>query len=139
MEKIGNIRAESRDITRRTKAALSEMAIYQAQSQEYEEQVKYYQQELQSAQERAAKGEDFDEAAAKTIKIHLRDQQRAKTPLPSYDEEEENPHPGRQHFDAYPTADGLSRPYGAFPVFQPAAPSGQLRHYRKETERIIEM
>ena len=55
-----------------------------------------------------------------------------------YDEEEEI-RPGRQRFDAYPTADGLSRPYGAFPVFQPAPVPGYARHFRKEVPRPIEL
>ena len=55
------------------------------------------------------------------------------------DEEEEVKRPGREHYDAYPTKDGLSRPYGAFPVFQPAKPSANLRHYRTETERPIQL
>jgi len=46
---------------------------------------------------------------------------------------------GRQKPDAYPTGDELSRPYGAFPVFQPSSPPGYIRHYRKEGELAIEI
>jgi hypothetical protein len=46
---------------------------------------------------------------------------------------------GRKKFDAYPTANGLSRPYGAFPVFQTAPPPGYIRHYRTEGARAIEI
>ena len=96
---------------------------------------------MERANERTQRGEAFDEFADKMVKLHERDaitaQSRQRNGFDSDDEEERRP--GRQHFDAYPTADGLSRPYGAFPVFQPGAPSGQLRHYRKETVRPIEL
>ena len=73
--------------------------------------------------------------------MHERDLMNAETmrnkQFDSDDEEEVRP--GREHYDAYPTKDGLSRPYGAFPVFQPAKPSPNLRHYRTETDRPIQL
>ena len=144
-ERSGNLRASAMTIRRKKLAALAESAIYQAQAAELEEEKQAAQEELQKAGERTQRGEAFDEYAGKMVKLYERDVATAKmaktrgaNPWDSDDEDEEKK-PGRQHFDAYPTADGLSRPYGAFPVFQPGAPSGQLRHYRKETLRPIEL
>ena len=144
-ERSGNIRASAMNIRRKKLAALAESAIYQAQSAELEEEKQAAQAELQKAGERTQRGEAFDEYAEKMIKLYQRDvatsklaKTRSANPWDS-DDEDDMKKPGRQHFDAYPTADGLSRPYGAFPVFQPGAPSAQLRHYRKETLRPIEL
>jgi chromosome segregation ATPase len=126
--------------TRRKKmAALSEMAMYQAQGDELGEQKEVVKQQLQDAEERASRGEAFDEQAQKMLAMHERDirnSARRKREVDG-DDDEEDGSPGRQKFDAYPTVDGLSRPYGAFPVFQPAAPAPNLRHYRKEPPRRI--
>lgn len=145
LERSGNLRASAMTIRRKKLAALAESAIYQAQTAELEEEKQAAQEELQKANERTQRGEAFDEYSEKMVKLYERDVATAKmaktrggNPWDSDDEDEEKK-PGRQHFDAYPTADGLSRPYGAFPVFQPGAPSGQLRHYRKETLRPIEL
>ena len=144
-ERSGNIRASAMNIRRKKLAALAESAIYQAQSAELEEEKQAAQAELQKAGERTQRGEAFDDYAEKVIKLYQRDvatsklaKTRSANPWDS-DDEDDMKKPGRQHFDAYPTADGLSRPYGAFPVFQPGAPSAQLRHYRRETLRPIEL
>ncbi|OHT14907.1 hypothetical protein TRFO_14702 [Tritrichomonas foetus] len=142
-EKSGSLRAEAMALRRKKMAAMAESSVYKTQSDELQEQKESIRKELQTAGERTQRGEAFDEYAEKMITMHIRDKMSATLPhrgdeyLELDDEEERRP--GRQHFDAYPTADGLSRPYGAFPVFQPGAPSGQLRHYRNETQRPIEL
>lgn len=141
LEKGGNVRADTMKMRRKKMAALSEMAIYQAQQGELQEQKKIIESEIQEAGSRTARGESFDDYADKMVKMIERDIKTAHSPkrkslFDSDDEDEERP-PGRQKFDAYPTADGLSRPYGAFPVFQPAEPSPNLRYYKKEEERPI--
>jgi chromosome segregation ATPase len=142
-ERSGSLRAETMILRRKKMAALAETAIYQAQGTELEEEKQSVKEEIEKAGERVQNGEAFDDYAAKVVKMHERDvmtrsEQRTRPGTFDSDDEEER-RPGRPHFDAYPTADGLSRPYGAFPVFQPAPPSGQLRHYRKETLRPIEL
>jgi hypothetical protein len=140
-ERSGALRAEAMSLRRKKMAALAETAIYQAQGTELEEEKVSVKEEMDKAAERVGRGEAFDAYAGKVVRMHERDittaGSRTKSALDSDDEEEKQT--GRKHFDAYPTADGLSRPYGAFPVFQPAPPSGQLRHYRKETLRPIEL
>lgn len=141
-EKSGALRAESMSLRRKKMAALSEMAVYKAQSAELEEEKQEIKEQMEAAGERTQRGDSFDDYAAKMIKMHKRDLVSSQTTTRKTDfdsDDEEERRPGRQHFDAYPTADGLSRPYGAFPVFQPAQPSGQLRHYRNETQRPIEL
>jgi chromosome segregation ATPase len=142
-ERSGALRAEAMALRRKKMAALAETVIYQAQGTELEEEKQAVKEEMSSAAEKVQAGRAFDDYAAKIIKMHERDvttrgSTRSRPGTFDSDDEEERK-PGRQHFDAYPTADGLSRPYGAFPVFQPQAPSGQLRHYRKETLRPIEL
>ena len=141
LEKGGNIRAETMKLRRKKMAALSEMAIYQAQQDDLQEQKEAVKEEIKQAESRTARGEAFDEYAEKIVRMHERDIKTAQTPRRKsiFDEEddEEEKQPGRQKFDAYPTADGLSRPYGAFPVFQPGDPSPNLRYYRKEDSRPI--
>lgn len=144
-ERSGNIRASAMTIRRKKLAALAESAIYQAQTAELEDEKQALREELEKAGERTQRGEAFDEYAEKVIKLYQRDSAAAKLAQTrgvngwDSDDEDEMRKPGRQHFDAYPTADGLSRPYGAFPVFQPGGPSGQLRHYRREVMRPIEL
>jgi chromosome segregation ATPase len=142
-ERSGALRAETMTLRRKKMAALAETAIYQAQGTELEEEKQAVKAEIAEASERADAGEAFDGYAAKIVKMHERDVGRRSPgrsrPGTNDSDDEEQMRPGRQHFDAYPTADGLSRPYGQFPVFQPAEPSGQLRHYRKETLRPIEL
>ena len=143
-ERSGNMRNEAMSIRRKKMAALAEAAVYQAQSVELEEEKNALKEEMQKAGERTQRGEAYDEYAEKIIKLHERDIATAELRArgldkSEWDDDDEEVKPGRQHFDAYPTADGLSRPYGAFPVFQPGPPSGQLRHYRKETLRPIEL
>ncbi|KAH0793878.1 putative coiled-coil flagellar protein [Histomonas meleagridis] len=140
-EKSENFRVETMALRRKKMAALAESAIYQAQSEELKEQKENIKAEIEMAGKRTQKGEAFDQYAEKMVKMHIRDANsslRARTANIDGDELDEKRNK-RQHFDAYPTADGLSRPYGAFPVFQPAEPSGQLRHYRNENVRPIEI
>ncbi|KAK8837728.1 hypothetical protein M9Y10_036263 [Tritrichomonas musculus] len=142
-EKSGSLRAEQMSLRRKKMAAMAESSVYKIQGDELKEQKEAIKAELEAAGERTQRGEAFDEYAEKMITMHVRDRMSATGPrrgdeFLELDEDEER-RPGRQHFDAYPTADGLSRPYGAFPVFQPGPPSGQLRHYRNETQRPIEL
>jgi hypothetical protein len=143
LEKGGGLRSEAMALKRQKMAAMAEAAVYQAQSVGLQEEKNVIREEIEKATVRAGKGEAFDSVAEKRLRMHERDaaqsQRRQRSPDADSDEDEEERRPGRQHFDAYPTADGLSKPYGAFPVFQPAPPSGQLRHYRKETLRPIEL
>lgn len=143
LEKGGKIRAETMAIRRKKLANLSELAIYQAQKEELKKQAEEVKQEINAANERSARGESFDDYSARIIRMHTRDIIRSRMeqtrPLYDDDEEDEDRPRGRQKYDAYPTADGLSRPYGAFPVFQPAPPPGYIRHYRKETPVPIEI
>jgi hypothetical protein len=126
-------------VTRRKKmAALSEMAMYQTRGDDLSEQKDVIRQELKDAEERSSRGEAFDEQAQKVLTMHergARNSVRRKREVD--DDDEEDASPGRQKFDAYPTVDGLSRPYGAFPVFQPAPPAPNLRHYKREYPRPI--
>ncbi|KAH0786197.1 hypothetical protein GPJ56_009874 [Histomonas meleagridis] len=98
---------------------------------------------MKEADSRTARGETYDEKAERMLRVQKRDIKTAqalkrKSVLNSDDENEnENNKNKRQKFDAYPTPDGLSRPYGAFPVFQPNGPSCNLRYYKKEEERPI--
>jgi hypothetical protein len=130
-------------LRRKKMAAAAESAVYQAQTSELQEEKEVVKAEIAKAADRTEKGGEFDEYSMKIIKMHQRDIQagpkKRKTANGFDSDEEDDKRPGRPHFDAYPTADGLSRPYGAFPVFQPAPPSGQLRHYRMETQRPIEL
>jgi hypothetical protein len=139
-ERRGLLRAEAISLRRRTRAAIAESAVCQAQSVELEDEKRAVKDGLGKAAERVEMGQGFDEYAAKIVRMHERD---ALTPMSvgrdANSEEDEERRAGRKHFDAYPTADGLSRPYGAFPVFQPAPASGQLRHFRKEALRPIEL
>jgi len=137
----GQFRANSMALRRKKMAALSEMAVYEAQKSEFQEAQKDIKNEIEQAIKRTQEGESFDEYADKMLKMHQRDistsQSRRVSKFDELDDLDEMPKPGRTHFDAYPTADGLSRPYGAFPVFQPTSPPGHLRHFKKETERPI--
>jgi chromosome segregation ATPase len=140
-ERSGALRAEAMTLRRRKMAALAETAVYRAQSTDLQDEKQAVKDEIVRATERSEQGDAFDVYATKIMKMHQRDVAAAsRGQSGEFDEDEdEDQRPGRPHFDAYPTADGLSRPYGAFPVFQPAPPSGQLRHYRKETQRPIEL
>jgi hypothetical protein len=143
LERGGKTRAEGMLAHRRKLAALSEMAIYQAQKDELLAETEETRREAEAAEARTARGEAFDDWSARIARMHARDivlSARARTAAPSMEEDDESViRAGRQKFDAYPTADGLSRPYGAFPVFQPAPPPGYIRHYRKEGPRAIEI
>jgi chromosome segregation ATPase len=142
-EKSGALRAESMSLRRKKMAAVAESAVYRAQTTELQEEKEAVKTEIAKAAERTEKGAEFDEYSKKIVTMNQRDIQtstkKGKTGNGFDSDDEDNKRPGRPHFDAYPTADGLSRPYGAFPVFQPAPPSGQLRHYRKETDRPIQL
>jgi hypothetical protein len=142
MERGGQLRAEAMILRRKKLAALAESAVYKAQGTELAEEQNIVKQEITHAMERTERGQNFDDYSEKIIKMHTRDlagssQKKQRTEFDS--DEDEDKKPGRPHFDAYPTGDGLSKPYGAFPVFQPAPPSAQLRHYRKEAIRPIEL
>ncbi|OHT05365.1 hypothetical protein TRFO_05948 [Tritrichomonas foetus] len=142
LEKGGRIRAETMAARRKKLATLSELAIYQAQKIELKRQKEEIKQEINAASERTARGEAFDDYSARILRMETRDmylRSQRITQIFDEDEDDENRPKGRQKFDAYPTADGLSRPYGAFPVFQPAPPPGYIRHYRKEAPVPIEM
>jgi hypothetical protein len=123
-------------------AALSEMAVYQAQQGELQGEKETVVEEMRAASARLERGEVFDDRAGKMLEMHKRDVQtarggRKKSIFDEESDDEEEKKCGRQKFEAYPTADGLSRPYGANPVFQPGAPSPQLRFYRKGAVRPI--
>ena len=141
--KSGNLRLQSMSLRRKKMAAIAESAVYQSQSDELKEQKEAIKMEMEAANERTSRGEAYDEYAEKIITMHVRDLTASQRTLRGAEfaelDDDDERKPGRQHFDAYPTADGLSRPYGAFPVFQPGPPSGQLRHYRPETVRPIEL
>ncbi|OHS96654.1 hypothetical protein TRFO_09803 [Tritrichomonas foetus] len=142
-ERSGNLRQESMALRRKKMAAIAESSVYQTQGDELKEQKNFIKQELEAASERTARGQAFDEYSERMITMHIRDLTSSQRALRGEEyaelDDEEERRPGRQHFDAYPTADGLSRPYGAFPVFQPGPPSGQLRFYKPETLRPIEL
>ena len=140
--KSGQLRANSLAMKRKQKAAESELAVYQAMKGALQEQKTDVKNEIEEAMRRSSRGEAFDERAEKLVTMHERDLMNAaamKNRQADSDDEDEQPRPGREHYDAYPTKDGLSRPYGAFPVFQPAKPSPNLRHYRNETDRPIQL
>ena len=143
--KSGQLRLDSLALRRKQKAAESELSVYQAMKGALQEQKQEVKTEIDEAMRRSSRGEAFDVKAEKIVKMHERDIMSASTRLRNKqyealdDDEEENVRPGREHYDAYPTKDGLSRPYGAFPVFQPAKPSANLRHYRNETDRPIQL
>lgn len=145
VEKGGQVRAKTMAARRRKLAALSEMAIYQAKQDELKEQTAEIRREIEEAETRTARGEAFDDFSERMLRMHKRDMEQAAIAkargVPAYEDDDDEGivKAGRQKFDAYPTADGLSRPYGAFPVFQPAPPPGYIRHYRKEGERAIEI
>ena len=135
----GQAKADLIRINRQTKAAKSELAVMAATKLELQERKHEIEEERADSARRVQRGEAFDDYADKMIRMHERDQMlSARRKKEWFDEEEEEPH-GRQKYDAYPTADGLSRPYGGFPVFQPQKPSANLRHYRRETEREIKL
>jgi hypothetical protein len=147
-ERSGTLRAETMALRRKKMAALAESAVYRAQTVELEEEKHAVKEEMMKAVERVEKGKPFDSYAGKVLRMHEKDIAARVKPrsrsgsLNSGDDEEEDEEqksPGRKRYDAYRTSDGLSRPYGAFPVFQPGSPSGQLRHYKKETLRPIEL
>ena len=146
MRKVGNVKNDIIKQRRQKMAALSEMAIYMAEAEEIKEETLSTRQFREEATARTARGESFDEYAEKVIRMHERDIHSARTPkrrndLFEFDEDSDEEKPkGREKYDAYPTADGLSRPYGGFPVFQPAPPSGNLRYFKKEpTQRPIQL
>jgi hypothetical protein len=140
LEKTGALRSEQIAARRKKMAALSEMAVYQAQQEDLMEQKQGVVQQMEDAAARSARGQAFDEQADKLLRMHERDLVMASPAVPEYeDEEDEDARPGRQKYDAYPTADGLSRPYGAFPVFQPGAPAANLRFFKKEGVRPVVM
>lgn len=141
--KSGQLRANSMALRRKKMAAESEYSVYQALKGQLEEQKKDVRNEIEEGMRRSSRGEAFDDRAERMIRLHERDIRTASQSLrnPQFadddDDEENRPRPGREHYDAYPLKDGLSRPYGAFPVFQPAKPSPNLRHYKNETDRPI--
>lgn len=140
LERTGNIRSEAMANRRKKMAALSEMAVYQAHTGDAKDKTDNVRRKIATAESRTARGEGFDEKADKEVRIYKRDVRTANGPhqRPLYDDDDDNDErQGRAKFDAYPTADGLSRPYGAFPVFQPGTPSANLRFYKKEDERPI--
>jgi hypothetical protein len=127
---------------RKRLAALSEMAIYQAKREELLEEAEEVKKAVEEGHARTARGLAFDDLGAKMLRLHEWDRTqaaRARTARLYAEDDEEGVRPGRVKFDAYPTADGLSRPYGAFPVFQPAPPPGYIRFYRPEGPRAIEI
>lgn len=142
LEKGGKIRAETMATRRKKLATLSELAIYQAQKEELKKQKEEIQAEIDAANERSARGEMFDDISARMLRMYSHDMARTRMEqsgmIDNDDDDDDRPR-GRQKYDAYPTADGLSRPYGAFPVFQPAPPPGYIRHYHKENPIPIEM
>jgi len=140
-EKCGYAKAEAMKLRRKKRAVISELAVWKAHQIDTAGQIESVKEELQLSSRRAANGEAFDEFADKMVKIHQSDLERQHSARRHKysDDEEDNIPPGRQKFDAYPTSDGLSRPYGGFPVFQPQRPSGNLRHYKKETPREIKL
>ena len=144
--KSGQLRLNSLAMRRKQKAAESELSVYQAMKGALQEQKQEVKQEIDEAMRRSARGEAFDEKAQKMVTMHERDIMSASTRLRNKqfaayddDDDEEYVRPGREHYDAYPTKDGLSRPYGAFPVFQPGQPSANLRYFKNETERPIQL
>lgn len=145
IERGGKMRFDVMNTHRRLLATLSEMAIYEAQTAELQMMKEEIKRQIESAEERTARGESFDESAERLLRMHVRDMEMAanakarSAQMWDDDDDEDNRRAGRQKFDAYPTADGLSRPYGAFPVFQPAPPPSYIRHYRKEGPRAIEI
>jgi chromosome segregation ATPase len=140
-----NLRVNIMEMRRKKMAALSEMAVYQAQQGELEEEKGIVVRQLEEASARSGRGEAFDARAAKSLALHDRDVKTARTERKKsiYDDEDEGSDDdevkvgGRRKYDAYPTSDGLSRPYGANPVFQPGPPAPNLKYYRKGSGRPL--
>lgn len=141
--KAGQVKADMMALRRRKKAVISELAVVEAQKMELNERTKNVKEELVDSARRVQAGEEFDEYAGKMVKLHERDEvlsarrRRGEVDEDEIDEYDEDAPKGRQKYDAYPTADGLSRPYGAFPVFQPSKNQGNLRYYKREKEPDI--
>lgn len=141
IKKSGKLRAHAMDLNRKKKAAISELAVMQATQMDLMERTEQVKEEIADSSRRAKNGEAFDDYSAKVIRMHERDINSARRHKKSqFDEEEdEDRPPGRQKFEAYPTSDGLSRPYGGFPVFQPQKKAPNLRHYKRELEREVKI
>ncbi|EAY00557.1 hypothetical protein TVAG_286940 [Trichomonas vaginalis G3] len=142
--KAGKAKSDMMALRRKKKAVISELAVVEAQKMELNEKTKNVKEELVDSARRVKDGEEFDEYAGKMIRMHERDEQlsaRRRAGIRDDDDEDneydEDAPKGRQKYDAYPTADGLSRPYGAFPVFQPEKKQGNLRFYKREKEPDI--
>ena len=135
LERVAQQRLEAMALRRRKKAALSEISVYKAQADVIGEQRENATKEMELANGRLEKGKEFDNISGRIIRMHKRDVASANAARRRVEETEQPP--GRPHFDAYPTADGLSRPYGGFPIFQPFAAPGYTRHYKKETEKPV--
>jgi hypothetical protein len=133
LEKVAQLGADFTASKRSRKADLSEASLYQAMSLDLSEKVAEVRRQLDEGNARTARGDAFDAKAARQLRTFEFDLRRSMR-VPA---EEPSP-PGRQHYDAYPIADGLSRPYGQFPVFQPSGEPGYARHYRPELPRAIE-
>ena len=77
--------------------------------------------------------------------MHKRDLERRDNPPPKgeFDSDSDDEDGEKRRVptrpNAYRSSDIMWNPYGAFPAFQAAPPSGQLRHYRKEVQRPIEL
>ena len=143
-KKSGDLKAESMALERKYKAAHAEMAYYAGKKQELEEEKQELIEERQKAAERTARGEDYDDVSRKIVQMHKRDLERKDNPKPKgeFDSDDDDDEPVRRvptRPNAYRSSDIMWNPYGAFPAFQAAPPSGQLRHYRKETLRPIEL
>ncbi|EAY02861.1 hypothetical protein TVAG_174030 [Trichomonas vaginalis G3] len=142
--KGGEMRAESMSLDRKYKAACAEMAYYEGMKQVLEQEKQDIVEERQMASERTTRGEAFDDTARKILQMHQRDIEskgmpRKKSEFDSDDDDDEDKKPVSRRYTAYRTSDAMLMPYGAFPAFAAAPPSGQLRHYRKETQRPIEL
>jgi hypothetical protein len=116
--------------------------VYRAQTTELQEEKEAIKSEIAKAGDRIERSAEFDKYSKKIVKMKQKDiktdTKKGKIANGFDSDNEENKRPRRRHSGAYPTADGLSRPDGAFPVFQPA-PSGKLRQYRTETQGSIQL
>lgn len=141
LKKNGTMRSEAMALRRKKLAGFAELALYEAEKAALEEEKAAVKEEMEQSIQRAERGEAFDEYAQRIITMHKRDIERARIASIQQEEEDDEDRPrGRAHYDAYRDERlGIAKPYGGFPAFQPAPPSGQLRHFRNETQRPIEL
>ena len=145
-QSVNEMQARMKEATRKLKALVSELSMYQATGLKLGEEADALRAEVAAARERLEHGEPPSEGVEREWARKQRDELRARETAVLRDAAKGAAAAGGARTTAEPRPNayvphdlGIPRPYGGSAPFKPTATGATMRHFRRPRERLVEI